>query len=96
MREGILYKAMEKVGIRREKARYGFHILWHSAGSITHARMGDLKLSQKTLGHAKVSTTSDIYVHLEEDALKVATELMAGEIFEICAPIVPQPSEMIS
>jgi integrase len=53
VREAILYKAMEKAGIKREKARHGFHILRHSAGSITHVRTGDLKLSQKTLGHAK-------------------------------------------
>ena len=96
VRENVLYKAMDKVGIKREKGKYGFHILRHSAGSIIHARTGDLKLTQKALGHAKVSTTSDIYVHLEEDALKVATELMAGEIFGNCAPMAPQQSRMVS
>ena len=96
VREGVLYKAMEKVGIKREKGRYGFHILRHSAGSIIHARTGDLKLTQKALGHAKVSTTSDIYVHLEEETLKVATELMAGEIFGNCDLPVTESSRMVN
>lgn len=96
VREGVLYKAMDKIGIKREKNRHGFHILRHSAGSIIHARTGDLKLTQKALGHAKVSTTSDIYVHLEEDALKVATELMAGEILANCDLPVTESSGMVS
>ena len=52
--------------------------------------------SAEALGHAKVSTTSDFYVHLEEDALKVATELMAGEISGNCAPTAPQQSRRVS
>ena len=96
VREDVLYKAMDKAEIAREKGKYGFHILRHSAGSILHARTGDLKLTQKALGHARVSTTSDIYVHLEEDALKIATELPAGEILGNCDPIVTQSSRMVS
>jgi len=79
---------MEKFGIKCEKGRYGFHILRHSAGSITHVRTGDLKLTQKALGHAKVSIPSDIYVRLGEETLKVVTELMTGITFAICDPIV--------
>jgi integrase len=96
VREGVWYKALEKVGVNREKGTHGFHILRHSAGSIIHARTGNLKLTQKALGHAKVSTTSDIYVHLEEEAFKVATELMAGEIFGNCDLPVTESSRMVS
>lgn len=96
VREDVLYKAMKKAGIERGKGSHGFHILRHSAGSIIHARTGDLKLTQKALGHARVSTTGDIYVHLEEGVLRVATELMAGVIFTNCAPTVPQNSRLVS
>jgi site-specific recombinase XerD len=40
----------------------------------------DLKLIQKLLGHSRLSTTSDIYVHLDETTTLEATEALATAI----------------
>jgi integrase len=52
----------------------------HSAGSIPHNATGNAKLVQNTLGHARVSTTLDIYVHADPKAAEQGTELLAKEI----------------
>ena len=34
--------------------------------SIIHQATGSLKLAQSQLGHSKISTTSDIYTHVDD------------------------------
>jgi integrase len=87
LRKKVLYPAMELAGIERRARAHGFHMFRHSAGSIVHAKTGDLKLAQELLGHARISTTSDIYVHVPEKMAKLATEIIAGEL--CCAQVVP-------
>ncbi len=41
----------------------------HLAGSIIHKETGSIKLAQKQLRHSNISTTGDIYTHVEEDQL---------------------------
>lgn len=65
LRDRVLYPVMEKLGIKREKRTHGFHIFRHTAGSVLHDKTGNLKLVQETLGHARISTTADIYVHID-------------------------------
>jgi integrase len=66
LRKKVLYPAMDLAGIERKARAHGFHMFRHSAGSIVHAKTGDLKLAQELLGHARISTTSDIYIHVPE------------------------------
>jgi integrase len=80
LRRVVLYPAMDRCGISREKWRHGFHVFRHTAGSIVHARTGDLKLAQELLGHSRLSTTSDIYIHMPENVAAKATEILAREI----------------
>ena len=94
LRKKVLYPAMERAGIKRQARAHGFHMFRHSAGSIVHAKTGDLKLAQELLGHARLSTTSDIYVHVDERMAELATELIAGELN--CAQIVPKSEESIN
>ena len=89
-----LYPAMDSAGIQRKARAHGFHMFRHSAGSIVHAKTGNLKLAQKLLGHARISTTSDIYVHVPENLADLATEVIAGELN--CAQIVPKSEESIN
>lgn len=91
-----LYKAMDVIGIERISRHHGFHILRHSAGSLIYARSRDLKLVQKTLGHSLISTTSDIYVHLDQCIISEGTEILTEEILGKCTPTAPQQSKLVS
>jgi site-specific recombinase XerD len=91
LRKKVLYPAMKEAGIVPQARAHGFHVFRHSAGSIVHAKTGDLKLAQELLGHAQMSTTSDIYVHVPEKVAERATEIVAHELS--CAQIVPKSTE---
>ena len=81
VREWVLYPAMDRLKIERTPGAYGFHLFRHSAGSRLHTLTGDIKLVQETLGHARASTTSDIYVHLDPEVADTATDVLARELF---------------
>jgi integrase len=83
LRRVVLYPAMDRCKISREKWRHGFHAFRHTAGSIVHAETGDLKLAQELLGHSRIATTSDIYVHVPENVAARATEIIARKIFGV-------------
>jgi integrase len=95
LRKEVLYPALQEAGIERVDRTHGFHLFRHSAGSIIHAQTGDMKLAQEQLRHTQISTTSDIYVHVDETVSKKAAEALAQAIMPTCAPVVPQASEMI-
>ena len=46
------------------------HALRHTFASICYAAKMDVKTTQKLMGHAKISTTMDIYTHLDETFLE--------------------------
>jgi integrase len=87
---------MDKVGIERVKGKYGPHIFRHSAGSLLYAKSRDLKLVQSTLRHGDISTTSDIYVHLDDEVLNEGSVILTGEILGNGTLAVPQESKMVS
>jgi integrase len=80
LRRNALYPAMDKAGIDRGLRTHGFHIFRHTGGSIVRAQTGDIKLAQVQLSHAQLSTTSDVYVHTNEDDLRRAAETLAGTV----------------
>jgi integrase len=81
LRRVVLYPAMDRCGISREKRSHGFHVFRHAAGSIVHAQTGALKLAQELLGHSRISTTSDIYIHRPEN---VAAKPTARDRTSLC------------
>jgi hypothetical protein len=92
---------MVALGVRREKRQYGFHIFRQTAGSIINAWSRDLKLVQGTPGHSRISTTSDIYVHLDESILGEGTEVLVREILgdsaiKVTHDLVTRTSEQVS
>jgi integrase len=91
-----LYNAIDKTGIKRVKGKYGLHIFRHSAGTLLYAKSRDLKLVQGTLRHGDVSTTSDIYVHLDDKVLNEGSEILTAEILGNGDLTVTQKSEMVS
>lgn len=91
-----LYKAMDRAGIKRRAREFGFHIFRHTAGTLLYARSRDLKLVQGTLGHSQISTTSDVYVHLDPSIVGEGAEILAEEILAKCDLTVTQRSKMVS
>lgn len=80
LRNYVLYPAMEKAGIKRGKGTHGFHLIRHTAGSIVHRRTGDVKLVQELLGHSRIETTGDIYVHVDDQTVGKAADILFNEL----------------
>lgn len=80
LREGVLYPALKASGIEPQPHTHGFYLLRHSGASILYALTKDLKQVQAHARHANVSTTGDIYVHLDERIDGEAGEILAGAI----------------
>ena len=59
---------------------YGFHILRHSSATILHLESGDIEVAQRALGHARRSTTEDIYDHAEVVVDEAITGMLLGAI----------------
>ena len=82
---------MDAAGIKRGRRKHGFHIFRHSAGSIVHDQTGSLKQAQALLGHSRIDTTADTYVHVNEVTAKRGLEILAREIS--CCPLIAHFSE---
>ena len=92
MRKSVLYPALNAAEIERKPRQHGFHLFRHTCGSILYALTGNIRLAQDALGHSRISTTSDIYVHTDEVPTEVA-ELVGSQIN--CSLVLPQGSEMV-
>jgi integrase len=73
---------MDELGIKREDRKHGFHMLRHTGATILHQETGDIEVAQRALGHARRSTTEDIYDHAD---LTVDEEI-TGLLLETIAP----------
>jgi len=102
LRRTVLYKAMDKAGIQREKFNHGFHIFRHSAITMLYRLTGDLKRAQGFARHSRISTTADTYVH-SDPVESESTEMVAASISStdllsergICGTIAVQESELV-
>ncbi len=70
---------LERNGLRKIR----FHDLRHSCASLMYAKGEQLKEIQQWLGHSDISTTANIYTHLDYSS-KAAT---ANAILSVLAPI---------
>jgi len=86
LRKDVQYPTLDRLNIPRPKGAAGFHSFRHSAASIINAQTGNLKLTQKFLGHANVSTTADIYTHISEamerEAAVTLEKTILGNLFQ--------------
>ncbi len=78
---GVLYPVTYyglQIQWRRISADLGidlsFHGLRHTAGTRITRQTGNLKIAQKVLGHADISTTSKFYAHATEDDVRTALD----------------------
>lgn len=89
-----LYAVMDGLGIQRIKGKHGYHIFRHSAGTLLHKRSRDLKVVQSLLRHSDISTTADIYVHLDDEIVSEGVGILADEILGNCDRTVTEESKM--
>jgi integrase len=86
LRRDVLYPALDRLGIARNRRAAGFHTFRHSAATIVNQKTGNLKLVQKLLGHSNLSTTADVYTHTSADADRSAAlaleQAIFGELFQ--------------
>ena len=87
LRKEVLQKALRAAGIEPGYRTHGFHLFRHSAGSIVHAITGDIKTTQELLGHSRLSTTADIYTHVEKAVGEQASEALARAITDREIPL---------
>ena len=81
LRRDVLYPALDRTGISRPKRASGFHAFRHSAGSFLNEQTGNLKLAQRFLGHADISTTANIYTHTSSESERGAAVAIERAIF---------------
>ena len=83
-RKWVLYPAMDRAGIKRGSRTHGFYLFRHTAGSIVHEKTGSVKLAQTHLGHARLDTTANTYVHVDDGQSREAAEAVADAILPFC------------
>lgn len=76
----MLYKAFQRIAARAGLIGYSPHTLRHSCASFLHAEGVPTKNISAYLGHADVATTNDIYIHLFDDALNDAAQVVEQRI----------------
>jgi integrase len=81
-RKRVLYPVMDALEIEREDRKYGFHILRHTGATILHKETGDIEVAQRSLGHARRSTTEDVYDHAEVVIAEEVTGILLQAITE--------------
>jgi len=89
LRKDVLYPTLDRLNIPRIKGASGFHAFRHSAASLINAETGNLKLTQRFLGHADVNTTANIYTHTTDEMEREASVALEKAIFGNLCPIVP-------
>ena len=86
LRRDVLYSALDRSGITRPKRVSGFHTFRHSAASFLNEQTGNLKLAQRFLGHADISTTANIYTHPSSESEREAAVAIERAIFGESVP----------
>lgn len=88
LRKDVLYPVLDRLNIPRPKGTAGFHAFRNAAASLINAETGNLKITQKFLGHSNVSTTADIYTHTSESMEREAAVALERSIFGSCSRFV--------
>jgi integrase len=79
LRRSVLYPLLKQIGIEPKPRMHGFHLFRHSVGSIVTMALS-LKAAQEILRHASYQTTANVYAHLDDDVLRQAAGLVAGQL----------------
>jgi integrase len=77
LRRDVLYPALDR----------------HSAASFLNEQTGNLKLAQRFLGHADISTTANVYTHTSIESERRAAVAIERAIFGESVPNCSQNGE---
>ncbi len=72
---------LDKLSRRRGLPHINPHAFRHTAASVMIVNGADIVTISKMLGHAKVSTTEDIYSHVIEDSKQQAGNVLADVFY---------------
>ena len=72
---------LKRAGLRKIR----FHDLRHSCATLMYAKGVQLKDMQIWLGHSTMSTTSNIYTHLDFDSKVDSANAILGVLTDVCA-----------
>ncbi len=78
MRNKVLYPALKAAGIEVVAYQSGFHSFRHTAGSLLYDLTRDVHTVKDFLGHSRISTTSDIYIHAGDEVQRESAELLGN------------------
>lgn len=76
----LLYTAFRRIAALAGLVGYSPHTLRHSCASFLHAEGVPLKNISSYLGHASTTITNTVYIHLFEDALNEAVQVVERRI----------------
>lgn len=80
------FEASLRYAARKAGLHVHAHMLRHTMAQMVLEFSGNLKVAQELLGHAHVSTTADVYMHVDQDALVRA---VAGVAARRSPPVTP-------
>ncbi len=70
LRKDVLYPTLDRLNIPRPSGASGFHAFGHSAASLVNGETGNLKLTQRFLGHSNVSTSRYSHAYIGSDGAR--------------------------
>jgi len=88
-----IYPALEAAGVPYRKRASGCHAFRHLVGSVIHRETGSIKLAQKQLGHSSISTTGDIYTHVDDDEMAQVASVLGKALEGFCGQSVVKTAE---
>jgi integrase len=88
-----IYPALEAAGVPYRKRVSGCHAFRHLVGSVIHRETGSIKLAQKQLGHSNISTTADIYTHVDDREMDQAASVLGRVLGAFCGQSVVKTAE---
>lgn len=87
LRCDVLYPAIERTGLPREKRARGWHAFRHTASTLIYRETRDLKAARMYLGHADAKTT-ELYTHVDKaspEAARVLEQALFGDLLQNCS-----------
>ena len=91
LRCDVLYPAIERAGLVREKRSHGWHAFRHTASTLIYREILDLKAARMYLGNSD-SKTTELYTHVNKptpEAARVLERTLFGDLLQTVTKTTP-------